>query len=256
MNPYTSLVPAKVRQEVDRIRLLLELRLQMLWSWLQRRWPMLLGSVLLIYLFTHRDIQIDFAMARASVVSWPWQPWSATGEADAEASAAQNVSLLTRETPAEPPAAAASKRQRQLAYVREYAAYAQEEMRDHQIPASITLAQALLESNIGESRLARENNNHFGIKCFSRTCQAGHCSNYSDDSHKDFFRIFDSPKESFHAHSQILQKPRYRRLFRLDSDDYRGWARGLSQAGYATDPRYADKLIKLIEDLGLDRYDG
>jgi flagellum-specific peptidoglycan hydrolase FlgJ len=143
----------------------------------------------------------------------------------------------------------------QLSYVSTYRDLALRQQREHGIPASITLAQGLLESGIGKSTLAVRNNNHYGLKCFSRSCQKGHCSNHSDDHHKDFFRIFDSPAESYLAHAKLLQKDRYRPLFRLSATDYRGWARGLSKAGYATDPRYADKLIRLIERLQLHRLD-
>lgn len=147
------------------------------------------------------------------------------------------------------------KRIKQKAYVSKYANIAIKEMEEHGVPASITLAQGLLESNIGESSLATRNNNHFGIKCFSRKCQKGHCSNFEDDSHKDFFRIFESAEASYRQHSQFLHKDRYKHLFDLDRSDYKGWAHGLKKAGYATDPRYAYKLIALIENLGLYEYD-
>lgn len=143
----------------------------------------------------------------------------------------------------------------QLGYVAKYRDIALEEQRTHGIPASITLAQGLLESGIGRSKLATRNNNHFGLKCFSKKCSKDHCSNHSDDHHKDFFRIFLSPEESYRAHSKLLQKSRYQKLFRLSPTDYKGWAHGLSAAGYATDPRYPEKLIALIENLGLRRYD-
>ena len=144
---------------------------------------------------------------------------------------------------------------KQLDYVSQYKGIALAQMKSDGIPASITLAQGLLESGIGESTLATQNNNHFGLKCFSKSCSKGHCSNHSDDHHKDFFLIFKSPEESYRAHAKLLKKDRYRGLFKLRRSDYRGWARGLSKAGYATDPRYADKLIRTIEALGLDRYD-
>jgi flagellum-specific peptidoglycan hydrolase FlgJ len=147
------------------------------------------------------------------------------------------------------------KRRKQLAYVKTYQKVAQLEMETHGIPASITLAQGLLESNIGQSRLATRNQNHFGIKCFSKSCNRGHCSNFEDDSHKDFFRIYASPEESYRAHSQVLQNNRYRKLFDLPKSDYRSWALGLRKAGYATDRSYGEKLIRLIEELELDRYD-
>ncbi len=143
----------------------------------------------------------------------------------------------------------------QLEYVKQYKGIALAQMKSDGIPASITLSQGLLESGVGESTLATRNNNHFGLKCFSKSCGKGHCSNHSDDHHKDFFLIFKSPEESYRAHAKLLHKDRYQGLFQLRRSDYRGWARGLSKAGYATDPQYADKLIRTIETLGLDRYD-
>lgn len=143
----------------------------------------------------------------------------------------------------------------QLEYVGQYHEIALRQMQQHGIPASITLAQGILESGVGRSTLATRNNNHFGLKCFSKTCSKGHCSNHSDDHHKDFFRIFRTPEESYLAHGELLMKDRYRKLFTLDRKDYRGWARGLSKAGYATDPKYADKLIHMIEALELHRFD-
>lgn len=141
------------------------------------------------------------------------------------------------------------------AYVSRYVPIAKIEQNLYGIPASITLAQGLLESDAGHSRLAKQNNNHFGIKCFSRTCAKGHCKNYTDDSHKDFFRIYKNAWESYRSHSLFLQKPRYKHLLDLPSTDYKAWAKGLSKAGYATDKGYADKLITLIETLELHQYD-
>ena len=151
--------------------------------------------------------------------------------------------------------AAARKKIKQLKYVQRFAKTAQAEMQKFGIPAAVTLAQGLLESNVGESRLATQNNNHFGIKCFSKKCKTGHCSNFTDDSHKDFFRKYKSPWESFRAHSKLLQAKRYRDLYKLNKKDYKGWAHGLKKAGYATDKKYAAKLIQLIEDLHLAEYD-
>ncbi|KAA3640714.1 MAG: hypothetical protein DWQ02_01620 [Bacteroidetes bacterium] len=146
--------------------------------------------------------------------------------------------------------------QKQKAYVKKYAALAKKEMKDYGIPASITLAQGLLESNAGESKLAKNNRNHFGMKCFSRKCKKGHCSNFTDDSHKDFFKIFETPADSYRAHSKLLRNgSRYNGLFKLKKSDYKGWSRGLRKAGYATDPNYDKKLIRLIEELKLYRYD-
>lgn len=152
-------------------------------------------------------------------------------------------------------AARAAKRKKQEAYVKRFKDAAIKEMNKYGIPASITLAQGLIESNCGESRLATRNNNHFGIKCFSRTCKKGHCSNFTDDTHKDFFRNYKSAWDSYRSHSILLKKNRYQSLYKLSKKDYKGWARGLKKAGYATDPLYADKLINLIEDLKLYKYD-
>lgn len=150
--------------------------------------------------------------------------------------------------------------QRRLAacrsYVERFAPVAQAEMEKFGIPASITLAQGLLESDAGESALARGSNNHFGIKCFSKRCKKGHCVNFTDDSHKDFFVKYSNVWGSYRAHSEMLRNSgRYRSLFNLPNTDYRGWARGLSKAGYATDKRYADKLIAIIQNLELERFD-
>lgn len=149
----------------------------------------------------------------------------------------------------------AAKRKKQLTYVQRFTKVAQTEMDKFGIPASITLAQGLLESNVGASRLATQNNNHFGIKCFSKSCKKGHCSNFTDDSHKDFFRKYKNAWESYRAHSQLLSADRYAKLYKLGKKDYKGWAHGLKKAGYATDPTYAEKIIALIEDLKLHQHD-
>jgi len=157
--------------------------------------------------------------------------------------------------PSRKPVVINEKTKKQLAYVERFAHVAQEEMRKFNIPASITLAQGLIETNAGQSPLATKNNNHFGIKCFSKSCKKGHCSNFSDDSHKDFFRKYKSSWESFRAHSKLLTYKRYKHLTQLDPSDYKNWAIGLKKAGYATDKNYHNKLIRLIEDLHLDKYD-
>lgn len=141
------------------------------------------------------------------------------------------------------------------AYIKRFKATAISEMKKYGIPASITLAQGILESNVGISRLADENNNHFGLKCFSKSCGKGHCSNYHDDGHKDFFRKFDTAWESYRAHSLLLTGSRYRHLSKLKRTDYKSWAKGLQKAGYATNSRYAANLIQLIESLDLHKYD-
>ena len=142
-----------------------------------------------------------------------------------------------------------------IEYVKKFKDLAIKEMERTGVPASIKLGQAILESNAGQSTLAVEANNHFGIKCFARNCKKGHCSNYTDDSHKDFFRAYPNANESYHAHSLFLQKDRYKHLKKLGTKNYKSWAHGLRKAGYATDKKYAPKLIKLIEVLNLNRFD-
>ena len=139
-------------------------------------------------------------------------------------------------------------------YISRFSKIAILEMKKYGIPASISLAQGLVESRSGQSKLAQQNNNHFGIKCFSKKCRKGHCTNFTDDNHKDFFRNFSSPWESWRAHSQMLAGGRYARLKKYDRD-YRKWAYGLGQLGYATDRSYAEKLIGVIEKYDLHRYD-
>lgn len=141
-------------------------------------------------------------------------------------------------------------------YVARFSPVAVAEMHKYGIPASVILAQGLLESDAGQSQLAKRTNNHFGMKCFSKRCRKGHCLNFSDDSHKDFFVKYGNSWGSYRAHSQFLKNSkRYTHLFDLDSSDYRAWAHGLAKAGYATDKKYADKLIALINNLQLYRYD-
>lgn len=132
-------------------------------------------------------------------------------------------------------------------YIKRFEKVAKEEEAKYSIPASITLGQAILESNAGKSSLATKDKNHFGIKCFSRNCQKGHCSNHGDDTHKDFFRTYKTDWESFRAHSLFLQRSRYQHLKKISKHDYKAWARGLQKAGYATDKKYSNKLITVIE---------
>ena len=166
----------------------------------------------------------------------------------------QQQVMATGGNEAAPVAARAMTRQMVEAYVERWKAVAIQEHRKYGIPASISLAQGLVESRAGDSKLARSNNNHFGIKCFSRRCGKGHCSNFTDDTHKDFFRKFKSPWESWRAHSQMLAGGNYAKL-KKHGNDYRKWAYGLKAAGYATDRTYAEKLIGTIEDYELYQYD-
>lgn len=140
------------------------------------------------------------------------------------------------------------------AYIDKFAPIARKEQAEFGIPASISLAQGLIESRAGTSKLAKSNNNHFGMKCFSRHCRKGHCSNFTDDTHKDFFRKYTNPMDSWRDHSRMLSKGRYSRLKRF-GNNYREWAYGLKSIGYATDRTYAEKLINVIEKFDLHKYD-
>jgi LysM repeat protein len=123
----------------------------------------------------------------------------------------------------------------------------------YKIPASITLAQGILESGDGNSMLARKGNNHFGIKCHDWT---GETIFKDDDKKNECFRKYPDAAESYKDHSEFLAKrDRYTRLFDLNTNDYKGWAKGLKECGYATNPKYAELLIKLIEDNNLHEYD-
>lgn len=139
-------------------------------------------------------------------------------------------------------------------YVMKYKDIAIEEMHKYKIPASISMAQAIIESRCGESRLAEKNNNHFGIKCFRNSCKKGHCSNFTDDSHKDFFRKYEDPIQSWREHSILLSSPRFKDL-KKSGNDYENWAQGLEKFGYATNKDYAEMLIETIELYGLDELD-
>lgn len=137
-----------------------------------------------------------------------------------------------------------------LSYIARYSAMAVNEMHYSKIPASVTMAQALLESQAGTSELAVKANNHFGIKC--QTGWDGKRYTYQDDDENTCFRHYDSVEESFRDHSHFLMyRPRYADLFKLDPCDYTAWAHGLKKAGYATNPRYAPQLIKIIEEYNL-----
>jgi len=138
-------------------------------------------------------------------------------------------------------------------YIDGYAEIAKEEMELYKIPASITLAQGILESGAGKGELSRRANNHFGIKCHD---WQGDKVYHDDDRSQECFRKYNDSKYSYRDHSLFLtERRRYADLFELDPDDYKAWANGLRAAGYATDRRYPRKLIDLIERYQLDRFD-
>ena len=139
-------------------------------------------------------------------------------------------------------------------YIEQWKITAIEQMNEHQIPASITLAQGILESANGNSPLAKKANNHFGIKCHKSW--DGGTFFQDDDLKNECFRSYDNAAQSYDDHSAFLTgRSRYAKLFDLKITDYKGWAKGLKSAGYATNPKYAHLLIDIIEKFDLDKYD-
>ena len=139
-------------------------------------------------------------------------------------------------------------------YIQQYQDVAVNHMHEYGIPASIKLAQGILESSYGTSKLAKESNNHFGIKCHKDW--AGSVVYHDDDEKDECFRKYDFVEDSYLDHSLFLvNKERYSSLFELKKNDYKNWAKGLKKAGYATNPDYANKLIQLIETYNLSYYD-
>ena len=142
---------------------------------------------------------------------------------------------------------AATTQDKYEAYIARYYKLAQEQQRLHGIPASITLAQGLLESAAGESKLAVVARNHFGVKCHD---WEGDAVKYKGDC----YRMYESVAESYEDHSAFLLRPRYASLYELKITDYKGWAKGLKKCGYAEDPKYPEKLISIIERYDLQQY--
>ena len=141
-----------------------------------------------------------------------------------------------------------------LEYIEKFAPIAVKKMHTHKIPASITLAQGVLESGSGRSELALKSNNHFGIKC--HTNWSGESVTHDDDAKGECFRKYEYSETSYEDHSAFLtQRKRYEFLFSYGVKEYKKWARGLKDAGYATDPKYPEKLIKIIEDYQLHEFD-
>ena len=141
-----------------------------------------------------------------------------------------------------------------LQYIKKYAPLAVLEMHKYNIPASVTLAQGILESGNGRSQLASKSNNHFGIKC--HTGWKGAKVYHDDDEKGECFRKYKYVQSSYKDHSEFLSgRRRYASLFKLRKSDYKGWAKGLKKAGYATDKKYPKKLIKIIEEYKLYEFD-
>lgn len=141
-----------------------------------------------------------------------------------------------------------------LAYINQFKEVAKEDMEKYGVPASITLAQGILESGAGTGVLCKVANNHFGIKCHKEW--TGEYVRHDDDAAQECFRKYDKAHESYRDHSLFLTtRPWYQPLFKLEKHDYKGWARGLKKSGYATDPKYPEKLIGLIERYNLHQFD-
>ena len=139
-------------------------------------------------------------------------------------------------------------------YISDFKETAKSNMKSHGVPASITMAQGILESGAGFGQLAKEANNHFGIKC--HTGWTGESVKYDDDAEQECFRKYKDPAESYRDHSTFLSsRKRYESLFKLDKGDYEAWANGLKKAGYATDTLYPSKLIGIIERYELYKFD-
>lgn len=200
------------------------------------------------------DIKKDLNLANAATAVG----MGLTKEEQEQAAKYSNLGLVINQKYAKnhniDPKIVAFKKQKCLKYVEDYILIAKEESKLFGVPVAITLAQGLLESNAGDSRLAKNDNNHFGIKCKTK-CLGCRCANYTDDSKYDMFRIFESPWYSFREHSKLLTGKRYKHLLNLPKGDYKNWANGLQAAGYATDKKYGEKLIKIIESLNLYAYD-
>lgn len=166
----------------------------------------------------------------------------------------KNASLSNIANPYAPVSSKDLRVQQTQNFIKQYSSIAVESMHQFGIPASIKMAQALIESRAGQSMLARKNNNHFGMKCFSKKCAKGHCTNAYDDHHKDFFRKYKTAVDSWAAHSRLLSQGRYKPLHKHKLN-YKKWATGLKKAGYATDKNYDKKLISVIKKYNLDKLD-
>ena len=196
------------------------------------------------FILLNKDMQFNFSM-KSPIAAFLEE------ESQEDRATAQQMAI---KNPHAPVSATSLQEKQARAFISEYAQTAKSEMEIFGIPASIKMAQALIESRAGSSYLAKNNKNFFGMKCFSKKCRKGHCSNATDDHHKDFFRKFENTWESWRAHSKLLSQGRYKHL-KSHKNDYKKWAHGLKEAGYATDKKYAAKLINVIEKYQLYKLD-
>ncbi len=213
----------------------------------QKRIPWIqVGLVTLTaFVLVKKDLQFNFALKA---------PVGLFADDSDETTRNETRQAVTLKNPHAPLSASMLHDKRTKAFIKKYGKIAQKEMHTYGIPASIKMAQALIESRAGSSMLAVNNNNFFGMKCFSKNCKKGHCSNATDDHHKDFFRKFKNDSESWRAHSKLLSNKRYKHL-KAYKGNYKKWAKGLKKAGYATDKKYASKIINTIEKYKLYKLD-
>jgi flagellum-specific peptidoglycan hydrolase FlgJ len=190
-------------------------------------------------------------LPQRNVSSKPVETSTAYAKGGTEANLFDNVSIFIAPEKANP-VVVKSKQEKCWDYIRRFINVAKAERQKFGIPVSITLAQGLLESDAGQSRLTQKANNHFGVKTFNS--KVPHVV-MKDDTPTDRFKKYDSAWESFRDHSLLLMRDHYKQLQYLSKTDYVGWAKGLEKAGYATDKQYAENLIKIIENLKLYQFD-
>lgn len=247
-------------------------KLAFYYKWLHQHWFEVLIGFVFIHLLIAKDVKISFQFKEKAPIAYTspapkaqqtalFESWDAPKTvANTSVPKAQSFYNLTfilspdyADRKGVPLHIVQEKKQVVQNYIDTYLKTAREEQAIYKIPVSITLAQGLLESNAGDSRLSKESNNHFGIKCKSK-CKGCTCRNYHDDDYYDMFRVFDNPWQSYREHSILLSGSRYKHLKNF-GNNYEQWSHGLKKAGYATDKKYADKLIKIIETLRLYQYD-
>lgn len=239
-------------------RLLVALRYQLLQfrpSGRKLPWFKIAVAGLLVWMALKRDMQFQINLKKPGAESGALPvKESREGPSLLATHSGLGLDLLGPKDPFAEEADDSAEERRDKAYIRRFKEVAITEMEKSGMPASVKMAQALIESQAGTSRLATRNNNHFGMKCFSKSCKKGHCSNFSDDHHKDFFRNYSSAWESWRSHTHLIVQGKYKKLLR-HGNDYKAWAKGLRELGYATDKRYDQKVIDYIERYDLQTLD-
>ena len=207
-------------------------------------WFKLVLIALAVFVLAKKDMQFNVSFKA---------PLSVTTDEDQRAGANVINASNPNKNSLAPAGLSELKKTKTKSFIQEYKNIAIEEMEATGVPASIKMAQAIVESRSGTSRLAVQSNNFFGIKCRTK-CLGCTCRNYADDDKYDMFRVFASPIESWKEHSKLLSIERYSKL-KKHGNDYKAWAKGLKKAGYATDSKYDKKLINIIESYKLYKLD-